>query len=192
MAELAAKTDQEIVALALKERAVFGELVDRYHARLRRYITRLGVKNPDDQEDVLQEIFIKIYRNLNNFDQNLQFSSWAYRIAHNEAVSWYRKLKVRPEGYLVAEPETLFELMADERQNPAERVEKALDAEMVGQALEQLDEKYRTVLVLRFFEHMEYEEISDVLKVPVGTVGTLVHRAKKQLKKSLEHSPFNL
>jgi RNA polymerase sigma-70 factor (ECF subfamily) len=178
-------TDQELVLLSLRERALFGGVVDRYQARLRRYITRLGVKNPDDQEDVLQEIFIKVYRNLNSFDQSLSFSSWIYRIAHNEAISWYRKLKVRPEGYLVSDPTILLELLSYEGEDPESRVERKQNATMVERALETLDEKYRTILVLRYFEHLEYEEISDVLQMPVGTVGTLIHRAKKQLRQKL-------
>lgn len=185
-------TDQELVALALQERERFGELIERYHQKLGRYIGRLGVKNLDDQDDVLQEIFIKVYRNLNSFDQSLSFSAWIYRIAHNEAIGWYRKQKARPEGYLVSDPETILELTAA----PGESAEKAfdmkLDAALVGQALERLDEKYRSVLILRFFEHLEYEEISDVLKVPTGTVGTLVHRAKKHLRQELEAFNKNL
>lgn len=180
-----APTDQELVSLSLRERAFFGEIVERYQERLRRYISRLGVKNPDDQEDVLQEIFIKIYRNLNSFDTSLSFSSWAYRIAHNEAISWYRKLKVRPEGYLVAEPEALIELTAADEADAEEMFDRRQNAAVLLRALERLDEKYRSVLVLRYFEHLEYEEISDVLKVPIGTVGTLVHRAKKQLRREL-------
>ncbi len=179
-------TDQELVALALKERAFFGNIVDRYQAKLRRYITRLGVKNPDDQEDVLQEIFIKVYRNLNSFDPSLSFSSWVYRIAHNEAVSWYRRLKVRPEGYLVADSEALLGLLAHDGEGPEVRAEREHDARSVQTALESLEEKYRVVLVLRYFEYLEYEDISHVLKVPVGTVGTLIHRAKKQLRQKLE------
>lgn len=180
-----APTDQELVSLSLRERAFFGEIVERYQERLRRYISRLGVKNPDDQEDVLQEIFIKIYRNLNSFDTSLSFSSWAYRIAHNEAISWYRKRKVRPEGYLVAEPEALIELTAADEADAEEMFDRRQNAAVLLRALERLDEKYRSVLVLRYFEHLEYEEISDVLKVPIGTVGTLVHRAKKQLRREL-------
>jgi len=58
---------------------------------------------------------------------------------------------------------------------------------LLARELEKLDDKYRDILLLRYFEHLEYEQISDVLKIPVGTVGTLVHRAKKQLKKNLEN-----
>lgn len=184
----ASLSDNELVARSLEERAFFGELVDRYQARLARYIARLGVQDPDDRDDVLQDIFIKVYKNLNSFDQSLSFSAWIYRIAHNEAVSWYRRRKARPEGYLVADSEAVLALVSDDGlDRPEERFDRDIDAALLVRELEKLDDKYRDILLLRYFEHLEYEQISDVLKIPVGTVGTLVHRAKKQLKKNLEN-----
>lgn len=181
-------SDNELVARSLEERAFFGELVDRYQARLARYIARLGVQDPDDRDDVLQDIFIKVYKNLNSFDQSLSFSAWIYRIAHNEAVSWYRRRKARPEGYLVADSEAVLALVSDDGlDRPEEHFDRDIDAALLVRGLEKLDDKYRDILLLRYFEHLEYEQISDVLKIPVGTVGTLVHRAKKQLKKNLEN-----
>lgn len=185
MTETASPKDNELVALALKERAFFGNLVERYETKLERYITRLGVLDVDDRADVLQEIFIKVYRNLNSFDQSLSFSSWIYRIAHNEAVSWYRKQKARPEGYLVAEGDEIVKLISDDGAGAEENFDKQIDKNLLLKALEKIDDKYRDVLVLRYFEGLEYEDISDVLKVPTGTVGTYVHRGKKQLRKVL-------
>ncbi|MCB9819274.1 sigma-70 family RNA polymerase sigma factor [Candidatus Nomurabacteria bacterium] len=190
MPENSAPTDNELVAYSLRERAFFGNLVERYEARLDRYITRLGVRDPDDRADVLQEIFIKVYRNLNSFDQSLSFSAWIYRIAHNEAISWYRKLQSRPEGYLVSEGDDIVKLIAADTESPETIFDQTVSNELLLRALEQLDDKYREVLILRYFEHLEYEDISDVLQVPTGTVGTLVHRAKKQLKQKLE--PLNI
>ncbi len=184
---IATLSDNELVARALRERAFFGDIVDRYEAKLGRYITRLGVKDPDDRDDVLQDVFIKVYKNLNNFDQSLSFSAWIYRIAHNEAVSWYRRRKARPEGYLAAEGDNIVTLISDDSESPEDSFDKNIDAEMLLHELEKLDDKYRDVLVLRYFEHLEYEDISDILKIPVGTVGTLVHRAKKQLRAGLKH-----
>lgn len=182
-----APSDKELVSRSLMERAFFGEIVERYEARLNRYIARLGVVDPDDRDDVLQNVFIKVYKNLNNFDQSLSFSAWIYRIAHNEAISWYRRRKARPEGYLVADADMITSLLADDsRESPDERFDREIDSKIMLRELERLDDKYLEVLILRYFEHLEYEEISDVLKIPVGTVGTLVHRAKKQLKDRLK------
>lgn len=186
MPESSVPTDNELVAESLRERSSFGNLVERYEARLTRYISRLGVLDPDDRADVLQDIFIKVYRNLNSFDQNLSFSTWIYRIAHNEAVSWYRKLKARPEGYLVAEGDDIVKLVATDSADIEAIFDQNVNKGLLLQALEQLDHKYREVLILRYFEHLEYEDISDILQVPTGTVGTWVARAKKQLKQKLE------
>ena len=178
-------SDEELVSLTLRERSYFGFLVERYEARLQRYIRRLGVRQYEDQQDVLQEIFIKAYRNLNGFDTALSFSSWIYRIAHNEAISWYRKHSVRPEGHLVADSEELLGFVADQFPSAERQFDQGLAAEAVRKALSQLDEKYREPLILRFFEHKEYDEISDILQIPVGSVGTLIHRGKKQLERVL-------
>jgi len=178
-------SDEELVRMTLGQKNHFGDLVDRYEAKLRRYITRLGVRNSEDQEDVLQEIFLKTYRNLNGFDTSLQFSSWIYRIAHNEAISWYRKRNVRPEGHLIADSEEILGFLQAKDEIEDVKFDQTINATVVNKALFDIDDKYREVIVLRFFEHKEYEEISDILKIPVGSVGTLIHRGKKQLKIAL-------
>ncbi len=185
-------SDVEVVKMTLKEPNQYGLLVERYEAKLRRYITRLGVRNEDDQLDVLQEIFIKAYRNLNSFDTSLSFSSWIYRIAHNEAISWYRKRNVRPEGHLVADSEELFEFLGSKEEGPEVTFDKSINAAEVAQALRTLDIKYREPIILRFFEHKEYDEISDILQIPIGSVGTLIHRGKKQLANVLNKDTLRI
>ncbi|MEM9336487.1 MAG: sigma-70 family RNA polymerase sigma factor [Patescibacteria group bacterium] len=175
-------SDEEIVRLALNENAFFGHIVERYEDKLGRYVTRLGVRTVEDRQDVLQEIFIKVYRNLNAFNPDLSFSSWIYRIAHNEAISWYRKRNVRPEGHLVGDSDEILGIIASENDSSEVQFDKAINAVELESALMLVDEKYKQVLILRFFEHKEYEEISDILKIPVGSVGTLIHRGKKQLR----------
>lgn len=178
-------SDEELVRLTLDDKEYFGELVDRYEAKLTRYIGRLGVRNLEDQQDVLQDIFLKAYRNLNGFDISLQFSSWIYRIAHNEAISWYRKQNVRPEGHLISDSEELLTLLSGKEESADVQFDKTINAQALGEALTKINEKYREVIILRFFEHKEYEEISDILQIPVGSVGTLLHRGKKQLAAAL-------
>ena len=185
-------SDEELVRKTLDDKRFFAVLVDRYEAKLRRYITRLGVRDPEDQLDVLQEIFLKTYRNLNGFDTSLQFSSWIYRIAHNEAVSWYRKKNVRPEGHLIADSEELISFLSAKEDTQEVVFDKHINAQVVNDALMKIDEKYREVIILRFFEHKEYEEISDILKIPVGSVGTLLHRGKKQLAHALNHDAVRI
>ena len=174
-------SDAEVVKMTLKDPDQYGLLVERYEAKLQRYILRLGVRVLDDQLDVLQEIFIKAYRNLNSFDTSLSFSSWVYRIAHNEAISFYRKKNVRPEGHLVGNGDEVLSFLSSSLDTAEVKFDKSINAEEVNKALTLIDEKYREPLVLRFFEHKEYDEISDILQIPIGSVGTLIHRGKKQL-----------
>jgi RNA polymerase sigma-70 factor (ECF subfamily) len=174
-------SDEEVVRMTLRDPNQYGLLMERYEGKLKRYIARLGVRNPDDQLDVLQEIFIKAYRNLNGFDTSLSFSSWMYRIAHNEAISFYRKKNVRPEGHLVGDGEEVLEFLSGKEQGADVTFDHTINAHEVNQALERIDEKYREPIILRFFEHKEYDEISDILEIPIGSVGTLLHRGKKQL-----------
>jgi len=190
--EITTRTDTEVVEATLSERNNFGEIIDRYEAKLRRYLIRLGVRSGEDQADVLQEIFIKVYKNLNSFDRSLAFSSWIYRIAHNETMSWFRRRQVRPEGNLVADSEEVLGLMESKMDTPDIAFDRAVSIEEVTVALTKLDAKYQEVLVLRFFEHKEYDEISDILQIPIGSVGTLIHRGKKQLYTVLNHDAVRI
>ena len=185
-------TDTQLVEQTLQDKQFFGGLVDRYEAKLARYVARLGVHDRDDQLDVLQEIFLKVYKNLNAFDTSMQFSSWIYRIAHNEAISWYRKKNVRPEGHLIADSEELIGFLAGKEETADAAFDKTVNAEQLSEAMHKIEAKYRQVLILRFFEHKEYEEISDILKIPIGSVGTLLHRGKKQLAGELNQQAIRI
>ena len=184
MESLQMATDVEIVAATLQDTQAFAVLVLRYEAKLLRYIRRIGIRNVEDSEDVLQEIFIKVYKNLNAFDTSMSFSSWIYRIAHNEAVSFYRKRSVRAEGHQLPDSEDILTWLPEESATTPERLfDASLGIQAVAVALRALDAKYRDAIILRYFEQKEYDEISDILKIPIGTVGTLIHRGKKQLAK---------
>lgn len=190
--ELEKLTDEQVVVEALANRQVFGEMIARYEAKLTRYISRLGVRTYDDQVDVLQEIFIKAYKNLNSFDGSFKFSSWLYRIAHNEAISWYRKQKVRPEGNLVAEGDEVLQLLHNKDPGAEVEFDYVVNQDELTRALASIDQKYQEALVLRYFENKEYDEISDILKVPLGSVGTLIFRGKKQLKTALNQNRLRI
>ncbi len=179
-------SDEAIVAQALIERSAFAVIVDRYEAKLTRYIRRLGVHLHEDRQDILQDIFLKVYRNLNGFDKALSFSSWIYRIAHNETITWHRKQKVRPEGHLASDADEIFLFVADDPVSADKLLDSKIDAQLLRRALLLLASKYRDPIILRFFEYKEYDEISDILKIPIGTVGTLISRGKKKLEHILK------
>lgn len=158
----------------------FGCLIDRYEDKLRRYVRRIVPSLSGEEDDVLQEVFIKAFVNSQGFDTSLSFSSWIYRITHNEAVNWLRKKSTRP---------VLVELGDEEVEFFKESIEQAFDVherkltkDEVKRVLSEMPYKYRSVLVLHFLEGKRYEEIGDILTIPIGTVGTLIHRAKIHFK----------
>ena len=179
---LETKKDADLVLESLKNKDAFGEIINRYQDKLARYISRRANVSKQDIEDLLQNIFIKTYLNLNNFDQKLKFSSWIYRITHNEVVSWYRKQKIRPQIFLDDENNKLENFIASEIDIEKEYIQKDL-IENIKRALPEINEKYREVIMLRFFEEKDYGEISDILEIPAGTVATRISRGKKELEK---------
>ena len=183
--------DVELVQRTLKNADDFIEIVCCYQSPIRRYIIRLGCRDSNDADDLLQDIFLKVYINLNDYDSELPFSSWLYRIAHNETVSFFRKKSVRPISVATEEETHLFENIADET-NFIESLDVKINGDILRKALTELEEQYRDVLVLRFFEEKSYNEISDILKIPMGTVGTLINRGKKQFKDILIQKNINL
>jgi RNA polymerase sigma-70 factor, ECF subfamily len=181
------KTDQELVSATLSDKHAFSEIVHKYEDPIRRYIRRLGCSDNIDIDDVLQEIFIKVFINLNDYDPSLKFSSWLYRIAHNETISFFRKKNVRPSVLTLSTEDTdlFFAQLADDK-DFLELANKRDDKRVIHDLLSELDPKYKEILILRYLEELSYTEISDILKIPEGTVGTLVNRGKKRLKEILE------
>lgn len=187
--DLDQKTDQEIAVLVLSDKEAFAVLIRRYERALLRYVARLGLAIEEDRVDVVQNTFIKAYRNIVSFDPKLTFSTWLYRIAHNETISFFRSKKVRPEGNSVDNAEEFLDKIYDDgdKADIAENINKKINALHVNAALSKIDEKYRNILILRYFEDRDYAEISDILEIPQGSVATLIHRAKKQLAKYVEY-----
>lgn len=182
MEQILGKTDEELVALSLKDKEAFFILVERYKDKISRYIKRISLIRGDFLEDLLQEIFIKVYINLNSFDQDLKFSSWIYRIAHNETISYIRKNKKHEDA--VSMPDEDLQIFADEMEIEKDKTIKDT-FEVLNRCILKLKEKYKSVIILKFIENKSYEEISDILKIPINTVGTQINRAKKNLKKAL-------
>lgn len=182
--EIESLSDEEMVVLALKDQDNFVIVINRYKNKLFNYIRRITSIRDEDAEDLLQDIFLKVYLNLNDFDPDLKFSSWIYAIARNQVISNHRRLSVRAEGHSTTlEDESARKLASNIN------IEKELDSQYlkdnVARVLYSLNKKYREVLVLKFLEEKNYQEISDIIKKPVGTVGSLMNKAKSEFKKEL-------
>ncbi|MDD4531253.1 MAG: RNA polymerase sigma factor [Candidatus Pacebacteria bacterium] len=175
-------SDEQIVSLILKgEKESYREIIRRYEDKLSRYLHKF-ISDTDDVEDILQVVFIKAYKNLYGFDISKKFSSWIYRIAHNEAVN---HLKRRRNKGRVALDDVEYKLIDEKSDIGTEADRKFLKKDMEG-VIGKLDLKYREPIVLFYLEEMSYEEISDVLRIPKNTVGTLILRGKKMIKDNLE------
>jgi len=159
--------------------------MQRYEGRLLAYINRIINVSNGEAEDILQEVFIKTYQNLNGFDLNLKFSTWVYRITYNQVISFFRKNKKHTTNLTDKDSEALILNIADEL-NLKQAVAQKIDAKLIREAISDLDSKYRDVLVLKFLEDKDYNEISDIIKKPVATVGTLINRAKNKIKEALK------
>lgn len=179
-------SDEEIVALALRDAEAFGMLMERYEAPLSRYIRRISSFSRDDVEDILQEAFIKTYRNLRDFDRKSKFSSWIYRIAHNQTIDVARKKKI--QASVSIDEHDLEHLLRASTDIEGEAVRKD-DFARLETAIRSLPKTYREALILRFLEEKSYEEIMDILHVPKGTVATLVHRGRKMLIERMHDEP---
>jgi len=182
-----AAEDAALVAAALKDLEKFEELVERYEAPLLRYILRISNLNRADAQDVLQEVFINTWSNLNDYRSDMPFKSWIYRITHNTVISTIRKHKSRGMGNTVELDESLYEIPSEEL-----GIEESLDhkqqAKRVRKTLQMLPLPYREVLILRFLEGNDYNAISDILRKPPGTVATLLNRGKEMFKKHWERT----
>jgi len=139
---------------------------------------RVSGFHKEDVEDILQNVFIKTYYHLNGFDPRLSFSSWIYRIAHNETVSEIRKKSVRPTVFLEDEDMGKFEDTFDMVDN----LDNAINRKNINLVLGLMDEKYREVLILRYLDEKDYLEIADILHKPVSTIGNLIARGKNIFK----------
>ena len=177
------KTDQELVKLALADKDSFLFLLQKYEAALLRYIIRISGVNREDAQDILQEVFIKIYQNLNDYNPKLKFSSWAYRITRNQTISELRKKKARPLDYY--EPTDLNKFASEF--NLINELDNQYLNKDIQIVLNKLKPKYKEVMILRFLEDKNYEEISDILKKPMGTVSALINRARDMFKENFNH-----
>lgn len=160
----------------------FMELMKRYEKPLFRYVKRISFFTDEEAEDILQEVFIKIYKNLNNYDPSLKFSSWIYRITHNQTVDHIRKNSKNKSVPIINDD---WDQIID-KFNLHNYIESSEIKNKIISKIESLPIKYKEVLYLRFIEEKSYEEISDIIKKPKGTVSTLINRGRIILKEKLK------
>lgn len=171
-------TDELIIAEVIRgDIDSYGQIMSRYEQKLLRYVIYLA-RDQINADDVVQDTFIKAYQNLKSFNNKFKFSSWIYRIAHNETMNAIKK-ENRNAHDLDFENIEEFSHESDVIKN----IDKVILKREINFCLNSLSDKYREVLMLQYFENMKYVEIADILRIPVATVGVRCSRAKNQLKK---------
>jgi RNA polymerase sigma-70 factor (ECF subfamily) len=176
-------TDEQLARLVQDgDHAPLAELMERYTPKLMRYGHRF-LSSDDDIADVVQDVFVAAYQNIRDFDSTRRFSPWIYRIAHNAFVDTLRRQAKGPVYGLDFDrvvPHLIYEDPAeDEKEKEEMRV-------LLEKHLDELSPLYREIVDLYYFEDFKYEDIADILRVPIGTVGIRLSRARQQLKRAFE------
>lgn len=175
MKDIAQLTDEQLVEVVRnKDKELYREIIIRYENKLLRYAKYL-IRNDEKAADAVQEAFIKAFINLNSFNLKMKFSSWIYRIVHNQVINTIDKNK--------RELPLLDNIDFDSGKSLEIDLTKKEIQERVNKCINQISIIYAEPLSLFYLEDKSYEEISDILRLPIGTVGTRINRAKLMMKK---------
>jgi RNA polymerase sigma-70 factor (ECF subfamily) len=177
-------TDSDLVRRCLaRDEEAFRVLVQRHERPVYSIIWRM-VQNPEDARDLTQETFVKVFRALDQFELERNFGSWISKIASNAAIDFLRRKKMRTVSINVdPDDENLRPIeLVDERPRADEELDTARVRERLDSLVERLPPHYRIVVTLRHTQQKSYEEITEILNLPMGTVKARLHRAHNQLR----------
>ncbi|MCD7970669.1 MAG: sigma-70 family RNA polymerase sigma factor [Alistipes sp.] len=173
--------DRTLVDMSLDgDPAAFEQLFNRYRDSICQLYTQRTGGNRDDADDLLQEVFIKVYLKLHRYNPDYTFGQWIYTIARNTFIDYVRKrredlsLDNFPDGHPTVSP-------SSSTPTPEESIISSQQKAQLEQHLERMTPRYRKLIELRYFRDLSYEEIATELAVPMGTVKTQIHRAREQL-----------
>ncbi len=187
-------TDQEVVLEARKgkERA-YRELVRRYERPVFSLIFRM-VRNRELAEDLSQETFIKVLNAIDSYRPEFKFSSWVFKIANNAAIDHLRRRELdtlsldgSPHAVTPEAIEATALQISDHQESPLDYVQATELGGEIEEVIAKLRPEYRTCILLRHVDGRSYEEIAEILNLPLGTVKTYIHRARNELRIALEH-----
>ncbi len=187
-------TDPDLIALARKgSEKAYRELLGRYQRPVFSLVYRM-VRDRELAEDIAQETFVKVFNHLGSYNPKYKFSSWIFKIASNLAIDHLRKKEpetISLDGSRNAQTAEQMEATRITVESRDENPEEFVMARELGAEIEvaigELRPEYRTAVLLRHVEGRPYEEIAEIMDIPLGTVKTYIHRARTELKVSLAH-----
>lgn len=181
--------DYNLIDKAIKgDQSAYERLMKKYYKLVNNLIYRM-IYNKDDVEDLTQEAFIKAFNSLEKFDHQFAFSTWLYKIASNNCIDYLRKKKLNTisiDKEIDGEDEDLRFEIPDNDYVPDKNILETEKQAILKDAIESLPEKYKSVILLRHQDDMEYEEIAKKLKLPLGTVKAHIFRGRELLNKYLK------
>jgi RNA polymerase sigma-70 factor, ECF subfamily len=194
MVDYAQLTDQDVIVHARQGRdAAFRELIRRYERPVFSLIYRM-VRDRELSEDLSQETFIKVLNALDRYDPKYKFSSWIFKIAHNTTLDQLRKkepqtlsLEGSPHASTTEQAESSSFTAVDTAENPEQYTESKEMGVEIEEAIARLRPEYRSAIVLWHVEGRPYDEIADIMGLPLGTVKTYIHRGRNELREMLQH-----
>jgi RNA polymerase sigma-70 factor (ECF subfamily) len=192
---LSAKAQYDVAlvkrALEDKDQKAYAELMDRYQSAIFHLVNRM-VFSEDDAEDLTIESFTKAFKRLHQYTPAFAFSTWLFKIASNHTIDFIRKKRINAlsldRGFSNAEGDRMEISVKDEGLDPMEALQKQERIERMREVVSQLKDRYRRLVELRYFEEKSYEEISEELNLPLGTVKAQLFRARDMMAKVLESS----
>lgn len=185
--------DIELIRMALAgDQQGYREILKRYRAPLYNLLFRM-VHNKMEAEDLVQEAFIKAFGALSTFNDEYAFSTWLFKIAINNCIDHFRKKRLKTfslDKPIDAKDGEIRRELPDVTYQPEYTLLSKEKTLLIEQAIQNLPEKYRVSIILRHTEEKSYEEISQILNIPLGTVKARIFRAREMLKKQLKQKLF--
>ncbi|MBW3656524.1 MAG: sigma-70 family RNA polymerase sigma factor [Gemmatimonadetes bacterium] len=187
-------SDHELVTRAqLGSEKAYRELLDRYQRPVFSIIFRM-IRDREQAEDLAQETFVRVFNHIGRYDPRYKFSSWIFKIATNLTIDWIRRKELKTvsiDGSRNAvtsdEMEASAITIVSEDENPEELLEAKELGEEIEEAIGKLRPEYRAAILLRHVEGREYQEIAEIMALPLGTVKTYIHRGRNELRDTLQH-----
>jgi RNA polymerase sigma-70 factor, ECF subfamily len=187
-------SDHDLVARAQQgSEKAYRELLVRYQRPVFSIIYRM-IRDREQAEDLAQETFVRVFNHIERYDPRFKFSSWIFKIATNLTIDWIRRKELDTvsidgsRNAVTAEQiEATSITLASQDENPEELLEAKELGEEIETAISRLRPEYKAAILLRHVEGREYQEIAEILSLPLGTVKTYIHRGRNELRDQLQH-----